>query len=68
MEELKHWPLMLDVNQVEQLVGIPSGKMRKWLMLPSQVPCGRKIGGRWYFQKFELLAWLESDLSDLYVP
>ena len=67
MLEPKEWPLMLNVNQVAELTGLPISQLRKWLMKPEQTPFNR-IGGRWYANKFKLLKWLESDLSELYVP
>jgi len=67
MIDVKDWPLMLNVNQVAQLTGLPISQLRKWLMKPEQMPFNR-IGGRWYVNKHKLLDWLESDLSELYVP
>ncbi len=65
MNETKHWPLMLSLNQVEQYVGIPVGKLRKWLMHPTQMTPFKKLGGRWYADKYKLIEWLDTDLSEL---
>ena len=65
MNETKDWPLMLSLNQVEAYVGIPTGKLRKWLMYESNDMPFKKLGGRYYVNKFKLLDWLDTDLSHL---